>query len=77
MAYLYFQRDIPPSNVYCSQSCIISMYQATPMDGNEDIVLIKSNIEVYYKRFKEIHARNKIINNVAWGVFQKCKKLED
>ena len=43
------------------------------MDGNEEIMAIESNIEVYYKWFKEIHARNKIINNVAWGVFQKYK----
>ena len=46
------------------------------MGGNEEITVIESTIEVYYKRFKEIHARNKIIKNVAWGIFQKCKKSD-
>ena len=47
------------------------MDQETPMGGNEEIVAIESNIEVYYKQFKEFHARNKRIENVVWGVFQK------
>ena len=56
---------------------MMSMEQVTPTYGNEEIVAINSTIEVYYKRFKEIHARNKGIKNVAWGIFQKCKKSED
>ena len=50
---------------------MMSMDQAMSMDGNGEIVTIKNTIEVYYKRFKEIHAGNKIIKNVALGVFQK------
>ena len=52
---------------------MMSMEQAMLMGGNEEITVIESTIEVYYKQFKEIDARNKIIKNVAWGIFQKCK----
>ena len=69
------QRDFPLSTVYWSQDCVLSMDQETPMGGNEEIVAIESNIEVYYKQFKEFHARNKRIENVVWGVFQKWKNL--
>ena len=44
MAALYLQRDIPIIDVYCSQSYMMSMDQATPK-----IVAIESNIEFYYK----------------------------
>ena len=40
-------------------------------------MVIDSNIEFYYNQFKEIYVRDKIIKNVAWGVFQKCKNSED
>ena len=53
---------------------MVSMDQETPMDGNGEIVAIEITIKVYYNWFKEIHARNKITKNVAWGVFKKCKK---
>ena len=76
MTALYLQRDITHSTVYCIQACMMSMEQAMLMGGNEEITVIESTIEVYYKRFKEIHARNKIIKNVAWGIFQKCKKSD-
>ena len=56
---------------------MMSMEQATATDGNEEITAIESTIEFYYKRFKEINARNQEIKNLAWGVFQKCKKTED
>ena len=56
---------------------MMSMEQATATDGNEEITAIESTIEFYYKRFKEINARNQEIKNLAWGVFQKCKKPED
>ena len=45
------------------------------MDGNEDIAEIKSTIEFYYNQFKEFHTRNKMINNVAWGIFKSAKSL--
>ena len=76
-ADLYLQRGITLSSVYCSPACMMSMEQAMSMDGNEKIVAIRSNIEVYHKYFREMYARNKIIKNVAWGVFQKCKNSED
>ena len=43
------------------------------MDINEENAAMENTIEVYYKRFKEIHVRNKIINNVAWGAFQSAR----
>ena len=34
MADFYLQRDITCINVYCSQDCMVSMDQATPMGSN-------------------------------------------
>ena len=65
--------DITNITGYCRHYCMMSMKQAMPMDVNEEILVIESNIEVYYKQFKEVHTRNTIIKNVSWAVFQKCK----
>ena len=65
MAALCLQRDIPNSNVYYNQACMMSMDQSTAMNGNEETVVIYSTIEFYYNWFKEIHARNKGIKNVV------------
>ena len=46
MEALYLQRDIPPSTVYFVQYCMMSMEQVTTIDVNEEIVAIKSIIEV-------------------------------
>ena len=59
------------STVYYSQACMMSMDQATPIDRNIESAAINSTIEVYYKLLKEIKLINKIIKNVAWGVFKK------
>ena len=77
VADFYLQRDITHNTFCCIQACMMYMDQATPMDRTEEIAVIKSTIEVYYKKFKEIHEKNKRFENVAWGVFQKCKKSED
>ena len=58
---LYLQRGITHITVYCSKYCMMSMEQATATDGNEEITAIESTIEFYYKRFKEINARNQEI----------------
>ena len=46
---LYLQRDITHSYIYCSLDCMMSMEQATPMNGIEEIAAIKGTIEIYYK----------------------------
>ena len=49
IAVLSLQRDIPDSTAYYSQYFMMSMEQATPMNGIEEIAAIKGTIEIYYK----------------------------
>ena len=35
---LFLQRDITHITIYCGQYCMVSMDQATLMDGNEEVL---------------------------------------